>query len=251
MNNVIGETDLPSASNWEVVVIGAGVAGALAALHCVRAGFETLLIDKQLFPRHKVCGCCLNAKAWRSLENAGVAEELSQSANSILTTRFHIRGRQATVKVTGMQAVSRSKLDSLLVSAFIAAGGKFVDGTTATVLPGSERPQIQLQRVRRSQQATADSISAADDCVITADVVLACDGLGHPSLKMFSEVASRVATRSRVGVGVVIPRSSADTGFPPDELQMAVGRHGYVGTCLLYTSPSPRDATLSRMPSSA
>ena len=27
-------------------------------------------------------------------------------------------------------------------------------------------------------------------------------------------------------------------------------RHG-IGTCLLYTSPSPRDATLSRMPSSA
>ena len=25
----------------------------------------------------------------------------------------------------------------------------------------------------------------------------------------------------------------------------------YVGSCLLYTSPSPRDATLSRMPSSA
>ena len=27
--------------------------------------------------------------------------------------------------------------------------------------------------------------------------------------------------------------------------------HGIAGTCLLYTSPSPRDATLSRMPSSA
>ena len=26
---------------------------------------------------------------------------------------------------------------------------------------------------------------------------------------------------------------------------------GLIGTCLLYTSPSPRDATLSRMPSSA
>ena len=26
---------------------------------------------------------------------------------------------------------------------------------------------------------------------------------------------------------------------------------GYSGICLLYTSPSPRDATLSRMPSSA
>ena len=29
------------------------------------------------------------------------------------------------------------------------------------------------------------------------------------------------------------------------------GEHIWSGTCLLYTSPSPRDATLSRMPSSA
>ena len=29
------------------------------------------------------------------------------------------------------------------------------------------------------------------------------------------------------------------------------GRYGWGGHCLLYTSPSPRDATLSRMPSSA
>ena len=31
----------------------------------------------------------------------------------------------------------------------------------------------------------------------------------------------------------------------------AVDRHVEAGNCLLYTSPSPRDATLSRMPSSA
>ena len=30
-----------------------------------------------------------------------------------------------------------------------------------------------------------------------------------------------------------------------------VSVHAYAYTCLLYTSPSPRDATLSRMPSSA
>ena len=30
-----------------------------------------------------------------------------------------------------------------------------------------------------------------------------------------------------------------------------VGGSTTIGTCLLYTSPSPRDATLSRMPSSA
>ena len=41
---------------------------------------------------------------------------------------------------------------------------------------------------------------------------------------------------------------------PSGELLMAVREAMYVynsNTCLLYTSPSPRDATLSRMPSSA
>ena len=33
--------------------------------------------------------------------------------------------------------------------------------------------------------------------------------------------------------------------------EFALGKRSRVGTCLLYTSPSPRDATLSRMPSSA
>ena len=32
---------------------------------------------------------------------------------------------------------------------------------------------------------------------------------------------------------------------------LIVATYLFMGTCLLYTSPSPRDATLSRMPSSA
>ena len=31
----------------------------------------------------------------------------------------------------------------------------------------------------------------------------------------------------------------------------AIGTHGGIGGCLLYTSPSPRDLSTSRMPSSA
>ena len=48
-----------------------------------------------------------------------------------------------------------------------------------------------------------------------------------------------VGARSEVAEGVVI-----ETGAV---LSMGV----FIGACLLYTSPSPRDATLSRMPSSA
>ena len=38
----------------------------------------------------------------------------------------------------------------------------------------------------------------------------------------------------------------------PSDVGRVIGRSGRtVNACLLYTSPSPRDATLSRMPSSA
>ena len=43
-----------------------------------------------------------------------------------------------------------------------------------------------------------------------------------------------------------------DPGIPALEINPGtIGPLGSVGSCLLYTSPSPRDATLSRMPSSA
>ena len=35
------------------------------------------------------------------------------------------------------------------------------------------------------------------------------------------------------------------------DTEFATWTDGLIGSCLLYTSPSPRDATLSRMPSSA
>ena len=41
------------------------------------------------------------------------------------------------------------------------------------------------------------------------------------------------------------------SGDPADTLTVAFGRFNPPTVCLLYTSPSPRDATLSRMPSSA
>ena len=50
-----------------------------------------------------------------------------------------------------------------------------------------------------------------------------------------------------VALGVrAIRQALADAGLQWSDVESA-----YTGTCLLYTSPSPRDATLSRMPSSA
>ena len=44
---------------WDVVVVGAGPTGSLAARQLARAGADVLLVDRLSFPRWKVCGCCL------------------------------------------------------------------------------------------------------------------------------------------------------------------------------------------------
>ena len=58
--------------------------------------------------------------------------------------------------------------------------------------------------------------------------------------------AARVMEISFTGSGGLV--------YMPDATQVSVGQDALirnVGSCLLYTSPSPRDGLLSRMPSSA
>ena len=48
--------------DYEVIVVGAGPGGATAARCCAEAGFKTLLVEKEKFPRYKPCGGCLSPK---------------------------------------------------------------------------------------------------------------------------------------------------------------------------------------------
>ncbi len=71
VNFALTETrDLPQ-QEWDVVVIGAGVAGSVAARQCAQRGLKTLLVDGRAFPRPKVCGGCLNSRAVHVLEQIG------------------------------------------------------------------------------------------------------------------------------------------------------------------------------------
>jgi len=42
---------------WDVVIVGAGPTGSLAARQLSLAGADVLLVDRLAFPRWKVCGC--------------------------------------------------------------------------------------------------------------------------------------------------------------------------------------------------
>ena len=52
----------------DVLVVGAGPAGSLAAWRLARAGARVLLVDRARFPRPKLCGDTLNPGAVARLE---------------------------------------------------------------------------------------------------------------------------------------------------------------------------------------
>jgi geranylgeranyl reductase family protein len=63
----------------EVIVVGAGPAGASTASALARAGVDVLVVDRAKFPRDKVCAEYLSPQASRILSDMGVLEEIENT----------------------------------------------------------------------------------------------------------------------------------------------------------------------------
>jgi len=64
----------PSAGTpmFDVIVCGAGPAGAIAATVLARGGARVLMVDRARFPRPKLCGDTVNPGACAILERLGL-----------------------------------------------------------------------------------------------------------------------------------------------------------------------------------
>jgi flavin-dependent dehydrogenase len=59
-------------AKYEVAIIGGGLAGLALSIQCARAGYRTVLFEKEKFPFHKVCGEYISLESWNFLEELGV-----------------------------------------------------------------------------------------------------------------------------------------------------------------------------------
>lgn len=65
-----------SEHEWDVIVVGAGPAGATAATDLAQRGYAVLLLDRQPFPRDKTCGDGVPSGAIRIMHRLGMQEKI-------------------------------------------------------------------------------------------------------------------------------------------------------------------------------
>lgn len=63
---------------YDLIIVGAGPAGATAALYAHRQGLKTCLVDKATFPRDKICGDALSGKSISILHELGLLQRVGQ-----------------------------------------------------------------------------------------------------------------------------------------------------------------------------
>jgi 2-polyprenyl-6-methoxyphenol hydroxylase-like FAD-dependent oxidoreductase len=84
-------------ASFDAAVVGAGPAGAATAILLARAGWSVALIERQTFPRRKVCGECIAASNLALLDALGIGPEFERRAGAELRRVALLRGDDAIV----------------------------------------------------------------------------------------------------------------------------------------------------------
>ncbi len=143
---------------FDVAIVGGGPAGSSCAAFCALAGLRTLVLERENFPREKVCGDCLNPSCWPVLERLGLAQRVRDLPHSKLASVefIAIDGHKVIVDLpiggNCELSVKRSLFDDLLLKRAREHGAQVREGTTVKALAHSGNWKIET--------ATGESFSA-------------------------------------------------------------------------------------------
>jgi geranylgeranyl reductase family protein len=120
----------------EVIVVGGGPAGSVAAALLAERGRRVLLLDKARFPRHKACSEYVNPAGAKLLEELGLARDLDRlGAHRMDAMLIHAPGGSrflvnfgAAGKGRRAIGLSRYRLDALLLDRAREAGVEVREG---------------------------------------------------------------------------------------------------------------------------
>lgn len=180
---------------YDVIIVGGGPSGSTSAIYHSRLGLKTLLVDKAVFPRDKVCGDGVPMKVLTLLKDMGISlEELNQIGYQIDHLKLyspagvHLRYGEIDPESEAKSfCITRYLFDNFLFQKARQECEHVYDGIA---LAGLRRENgINYVTLRRS--------SDGNEQVVTAPIVIGADGAN-----------SRV--RKLLGLEIILPEYKFD-----------------------------------------
>ena len=174
-------------STFDVAVVGAGPAGAVAARTAAAAGARVLLLERARLPRYKRCGGGLIGASQAALRDAGLdLDGLARDAVGRIT--FTSRGRSGFTRSAEpfLPMVLRAELDAALTQPAVDAGAVLRTGVVVTGY----------------QQSGGAVLLATGDGTVRARAVVGADGSSSRAAAHVGVVCDQVD----VGLEAEVPR---------------------------------------------
>ncbi|MFX1476151.1 MAG: geranylgeranyl reductase family protein [Promethearchaeota archaeon] len=119
---------------YDVIIVGAGPAGATTARICARRGLKVALVEKEALPRYKPCGGGVSQKALQLIPQvpSQLVEQNVYAFRFVAPTLDSVEFRSdSLIGVTTF----RDKFDKFLVDQAVAAGCDVINATVISVKP--------------------------------------------------------------------------------------------------------------------
>jgi menaquinone-9 beta-reductase len=224
----------------DVAVVGGGPAGAAAAVHLARRGFEVVLLDQQRFPRDKVCGDFVGPVAIAELQQLGVSEYPDYGrSNVVRRAGVHLEGRLlleqplpdvGPLPPTG-RVVPRRQLDAWVVQAAVRSGVRLLERHRfRSYAVDRDGVSLELETAAGTRRLRARMLVGADGSTSRVGRVLRGDGTRR---------ADRIIALRAYVEGVQ---------GPPDRADLYFGARSFPGYCWLFpTGPSSANLGIGMM----
>jgi flavin-dependent dehydrogenase len=140
-------------AEYDLMIAGAGPAGSACAITAARAGVRVLLLEKDRFPRQKVCGEFVSAESLELL-SALLGEASLSLYPPVGAARVFLDGKCLSLPVSpSARSIPRYELDAALFQAARQAGVTALEGTA--ILNARRDPGFQVETAQKTFFARA------------------------------------------------------------------------------------------------